>query len=127
MGKAFILRYVDDLRYFCRLFLFAYRLTRDTCRGNSDRDVLFLHTQATSTSQQSQSLTDILVFCGGNMAVSLWLGLFLTSSALACSVCGYTSPDSQFAFILTTILLTFVPLLFIGGVVYYLKRKREGQ
>lgn len=46
----------------------------------------------------------------------------MNTPVLACSVCGYTEEDSQVAFIVTTALLTFVPLLFIGGVVYYLRK-----
>ena len=57
------------------------------------------------------------------MARLVWFGLFLMNTpVLACSVCGYTEEDSQVAFIVTTALLTFVPLLFIGGVVYYLRK-----
>lgn len=57
------------------------------------------------------------------MACLVWLGLFLINTPLlACSVCGYTKEDSQIAFIVTTALLTFVPLLFIGAVVYYLRK-----
>lgn len=62
------------------------------------------------------------------MAVALRFGILLnlllaTAPVLACSVCGYATEASRSAFILTTALLTFVPLLFIGAVVYYLKKK----
>ena len=64
------------------------------------------------------------------LRVSLLLILLLATLPLfACSVCGYAAEESRRAFILTTALLTFVPLIFIGGVLYYLKkrhRQRQG-
>ena len=62
------------------------------------------------------------------MAAVIRLGILLNTlclalPALACSVCGYAAPESRTAFILTTALLSFVPLLFIGAVVWYLKNK----
>ena len=44
-------------------------------------------------------------------------------SALACSVCQGGTADNRIEFILTTALLTFLPLLLIGGVVYGLRRR----
>ena len=62
------------------------------------------------------------------MASALRFGLLLNAlcgavPVLACSVCGYAAPASRAAFILTTGLLSFAPLLFIGAVVWYLKNK----
>ena len=62
------------------------------------------------------------------MAATLWFSILLillgtATPLLACSVCGYASEASRTAFIVTTGLLTFVPLLFVGGVLWYLKKK----
>ena len=54
------------------------------------------------------------------------LGLFSGSqSALACSVCGFGKEGARSAFLFTTALLSVVPLLFIGGLCYYLFRKSQ--
>ena len=47
------------------------------------------------------------------------------SVAHACSVCGVAKEQSEWAFILTTAILTFVPLIFIFTVVMYFKRHWE--
>ena len=62
------------------------------------------------------------------MAAALRASILLTltlmaTPLLACSVCGYASEESQSAFILTTALLSFAPLTFVGGVIWYLKKK----
>ena len=62
------------------------------------------------------------------MAAAIRTSILLTllggaTPLLACSVCGYAAPESRAAFILTTALLSFAPLLFIGVVVWYLKNK----
>lgn len=62
------------------------------------------------------------------MAAALRIGILLIAAwvsvpLLACSVCGYAAPESRAAFILTTALLSFAPLMFIGAVVWYLKNK----
>lgn len=44
-------------------------------------------------------------------------------SAFACAVCGFSNEKSQWAFIVTTGILTVVPLCFIGGVIYYFFRQ----
>jgi len=51
--------------------------------------------------------------------------LFLsnTSSLFACTVCGVGKEESRVAFILTTGILTFVPLIVIGFVIYYIYRQ----
>ena len=64
------------------------------------------------------------------MAAALRASILLTSTwwaapLLACSVCGYASEESQSAFILTTALLSFAPLTFIGAVAWYLKKKAD--
>lgn len=62
------------------------------------------------------------------MAATLRASILLTSiwlapPVVACSVCGYASEESRTAFILTTALLSFAPLTFIGAVAWYLKKK----
>ncbi len=50
--------------------------------------------------------------------------LFTNSSALlACTVCGVGKEESRMAFIVTTGLLTFIPLIVIGFVIYYIYRQ----
>ena len=46
-------------------------------------------------------------------------------AAHACAVCfgGQDSADTRMAFILTTVLMTFLPLLMIGVVVWWLRRR----
>lgn len=45
-----------------------------------------------------------------------------TTSAFPCAVCGFGQDGSQFAFILTTGILTFTPLILGGAVIFYLKK-----
>lgn len=45
---------------------------------------------------------------------------------LACPVCGYVSEQSRQAFLLTTGIMTLVPLAIVGGVVYYIYRAATG-
>ena len=52
-----------------------------------------------------------------------FLLLFASEIALACAVCGFSNEKSQWAFIVTTGILTVVPLCFIGGVVFYFFRQ----
>lgn len=52
----------------------------------------------------------------------LWL-FASPSQALGCAVCGFGDGESRDAFILTTGLLTFVPLIFIGSVIFYMWRR----
>lgn len=47
--------------------------------------------------------------------------LFLPGSAQACAVCGPGTEESRVAFIVTTGLLTALPLLSIGGVLWWLR------
>lgn len=44
----------------------------------------------------------------------------LSSTGFACAVCGFGEDESRGAFLLTTGLLTFIPLIFMGSVVGYL-------
>ena len=45
------------------------------------------------------------------------------SESFACSVCSVTNEAARYAYYATTALLTLLPLLMIGGVVYYIARK----
>jgi hypothetical protein len=52
--------------------------------------------------------------------------LFGAKGALACSVCFVAEEETRVAFLVTTGLLTLLPLAFAGGVVYWLvKRARH--
>jgi len=41
-------------------------------------------------------------------------------NACACAVCGTATEESKRAFIISTAILSIIPLLMIGGVLYYL-------
>ena len=51
----------------------------------------------------------------------------LTSLSLqklyACAACGFGPDETRWAFIATTAILTFVPLVLIAGAVWFLRRK----
>jgi len=47
----------------------------------------------------------------------------LIQSAHACPVCGFGQDGSQQAYLLTTGIMTFVPLILFGLFVFYLVRK----
>ena len=49
------------------------------------------------------------------------LALLLPEAAQACAVCGPGTEASRAAFILTTGILTALPLLLIGGLVWWLR------
>jgi len=49
--------------------------------------------------------------------------LGLADGASACAVCQGGTSDNRLEFILTTALLTFLPLAAIGGVVWHLRRR----
>lgn len=55
----------------------------------------------------------------------LFSGLLLaySSTLIACTVCGVGKEESRMAFIITTGLLTFIPLIVIGFVIYYIYRQ----
>ena len=49
---------------------------------------------------------------------------FLAARAtLACAVCFTATEENRIAFIATTVFLTFLPLLIIGGVIWWLREK----
>lgn len=49
-----------------------------------------------------------------------------TEAALACPVCGTAKAENDWAFGVTTLLLSFMPpLMFIGGVVYLVRAHKK--
>ena len=57
-------------------------------------------------------------------AGALALGLVLSPQiASACAVCFSGSEENRMAFLLTTIFLTLLPLLLIGSLVWWLRRR----
>ncbi|MCC7405336.1 MAG: hypothetical protein IT288_13140 [Bdellovibrionales bacterium] len=50
-----------------------------------------------------------------------------SSAAHACTVCGFGQDGSQGPFLLTTALMTMMPLLFVGGAVYYIRRRLKSR
>ncbi|MCB0366659.1 MAG: hypothetical protein H6624_00025 [Bdellovibrionaceae bacterium] len=48
--------------------------------------------------------------------------MFAPSKAQACTVCGFGQDGSQMAFLLTTILMTTMPLAFIVAAVFYIRK-----
>jgi hypothetical protein len=52
----------------------------------------------------------------------VFISFFITSPLIACSVCGF-GDDSRNAFISTTALMTFVPLIMIGALAFWVHRR----
>ena len=48
--------------------------------------------------------------------------LLLPTSAEACSVCFSANTKTRFAFIFTTFVLSLLPLIMVGSVLYWIKR-----
>lgn len=60
-------------------------------------------------------------------AVCLSAFAFVASTE-ACSVCAVGKEEARVAYYATTAILSFLPLIMIGGIVYYLfKKTREGE
>lgn len=57
------------------------------------------------------------------ITIGLLLLISASSDLFACAVCGVSKEESRIAFIVTTGILTFVPLIVIGFVVYYIYRQ----
>tara|TARA_B100000902_G_C26872312_1_gene698328 strand:- start:249 stop:479 length:231 start_codon:yes stop_codon:yes gene_type:complete len=49
--------------------------------------------------------------------------IIAASTSYSCAVCGFGDDPAREAFILTTGILTAVPLLFIGGLIFLLRKK----
>lgn len=49
--------------------------------------------------------------------------VLVSQAALACTVCGVGKEESRVAFILTTGILTVIPLAMIGFIIYYIYRQ----
>lgn len=61
----------------------------------------------------------------GRHAASLFTMVALTATVHACPVCGVAKEEARVAYYATTAILSFLPLIMIGGLVYYLfKRNR---
>ena len=58
-------------------------------------------------------------------AALLGATLAFAASAEACSVCVVGKEEARVAYYATTALLSFLPLIMIGGVVYYLFKRRR--
>ncbi len=46
-----------------------------------------------------------------------------TKSSFACAVCSVTSEKARYAYYATTAFMSLLPILMIGGVVYYIAKK----
>ncbi len=58
------------------------------------------------------------------MKVALYtLPLLITEQVLACSACGFGEDETTIVYLATTGLLSFVPLIFIGGIFFYIKKQ----
>lgn len=57
------------------------------------------------------------------LALGLLLALALPSDALACSVCYNPNEEARTAYLLTTGLLSLVPLGFIGGLILWIRAR----
>jgi hypothetical protein len=50
----------------------------------------------------------------------------VSSAAFACPVCGTAKSENDWAFGVTTLLLSFMPpLMFLGGVIYFVRAHRR--
>lgn len=55
--------------------------------------------------------------------IAVLLLAVLPSGAWACSVCFSSTEENRWAFLITTIGLSFFPLMMVGGLVYWLHRR----
>ncbi|MDQ8201130.1 hypothetical protein QEH56_23390 [Pelagicoccus enzymogenes] len=58
-------------------------------------------------------------------AIVFLAALGLAASAEACSVCAVGKEEARAAYYATTAILSFLPLIMIGGVVYFLFKKKR--
>ena len=60
-----------------------------------------------------------------SIRVILVLGIvsLAIQGSYACAVCAVANEKTRYAYYATTALLTFLPLLIIGGVVFYIAKK----
>lgn len=59
----------------------------------------------------------------GLRALTFLVAWTLPAIALACPVCGQAQENQRLAYIISTGFMSFLPLLFIAGVIYWLVRK----
>ena len=59
------------------------------------------------------------------VVVAAVVALFGASDALACAVCGTAKAPNDWAFGLTTALLSFMPPLIFGGIVFFIVRAHK--
>ncbi len=57
--------------------------------------------------------------------VLIALFVFVPDLARACAVCGFGEDESRVAYIGTTVFLSFLPLVLIGGTVFYYWRHHQ--
>lgn len=64
-------------------------------------------------------------------ALLRWLALLITgfaTPAFACPVCGFGQDGSASTYLMTAVVMSIVPLVMLGGIVYYLARHiQQGQ
>lgn len=59
---------------------------------------------------------------GALLIVAIVAAMLASPSALACAVCGTGKQPNDWAFGLTTALLSFLPLMIFGGIVFFIVR-----
>lgn len=57
------------------------------------------------------------------LPIFLIAGFLISDPALACAVCGAGEDESTGAFMISTAMLTFTPLMVLGAIGYYLFRR----
>ncbi len=61
----------------------------------------------------------------GAAAVLALTGLLAPESAVACSVCIDPNEDSRTAFNITAVALSLLPMVMVGGLVFWLRREQR--
>jgi hypothetical protein len=52
-----------------------------------------------------------------------WLTFGLASPTLACPVCGFGQDGTASAYLMTAVVMSSLPLIMVGGMIYYLVRR----
>lgn len=66
--------------------------------------------------------TSLKIAVGGGLILVVSLA---TTSAFACATCGFGQDASTAAFQSTTWILTAVPLVTVGGIIYWIRKKHQ--